>query len=531
VVVGLTVALPPAARAQTVAPTPPAPLSYSILSTAAIRDLSTKPVAPVPPGYVGVSMDYCQISKYTGRVANPILAHLLMALSPTGPVIRIGGDELGTSCAGEPPSLSLDPPILSALARRTDAKLILGVDFVSQDPDLVAPEVSTLLRAINPRAPYTHIEAFEIGNEPDLYPNFGPGVAPADTRPYFEKYLTTFNQWANLIRYTAVDKTVGIAGPSLGRFGLPWITGTNTVDFKQLVDEPGHPTVITFHTYPLLGTVRCPSQMCPSIQNLLSDHSSAGLANGLAPFANALAPGEELRVDEMNSVTSGGVAGVSNTFASALWILETLFSYLRAGVSGVNVHTFPDARYALYSGPKPGGWVVYPEYYGMLAFERAAPAGSQLLTVTPGAAARVVPGIKVWATRTTGGDLTDVVINRSTTPEVVWLHGTGVPNRATARIASLEAPATNAFGGCPLDDALSGLCATTGITLDGASFGARDRDGGDHTATGVLPGPPLGTCTELLVCDPQPETSPWTRLEVPAASALFLSGPPGPTGD
>ncbi len=53
----------------------------------------------------------------------------------------------------------------------------------------------------------------------------------------------------------------------------------------------------------------------------------------------------------MNSVTGGGAKGVSNTFASALWALDTLFELAQAGVSGVNVHTFPSAQYALYTGP------------------------------------------------------------------------------------------------------------------------------------------------------------------------------------
>lgn len=40
-----------------------------------------------------------------------------------------------------------------------------------------------------------------------------------------------------------------------------------------------------------------------------------------------------------------------------------------------------------YSHPRPGQWFVHPEYYGLLVFARAAPAGSQLLQVIPEPAA------------------------------------------------------------------------------------------------------------------------------------------------
>ena len=47
----------------------------------------------------------------------------------------------------------------------------------------------------------------------------------------------------------------------------------------------------------------------------------------------------------MNSVACGGKAGVSDTFASALWALDALFAVARSGADGVNLHMFPRARY------------------------------------------------------------------------------------------------------------------------------------------------------------------------------------------
>jgi hypothetical protein len=44
------------------------------------------------------------------------------------------------------------------------------------------------------------------------------------------------------------------------------------------------------------------------------------------------------RMDETNTVSCGGVAGVSDTFASALWAAGYLPQVMAAGVAGVNLH-------------------------------------------------------------------------------------------------------------------------------------------------------------------------------------------------
>ncbi|NUR25314.1 MAG: hypothetical protein HOV83_05605, partial [Catenulispora sp.] len=65
-------------------------------------------------------------------------------------------------------------------------------------------------------------------------------------------------------------------------------------------------------------------------------------ANQLAAVAKNLAAaraaGIPLRVDEANSAYSGGVDGVSNRYASALWVLDYSLALAQAGVSGVNIH-------------------------------------------------------------------------------------------------------------------------------------------------------------------------------------------------
>ena len=92
--------------------------------------------------------------------------------------------------------------------------------------------------------------------------------------------------------------------------------------------------------------------------------------------------GKLARLDEINGITCGGYGGVSNAFGSALWVLDTLFELDKVGVDGVNIQTVPGSVQEIF-GPLAGdggSMVVHPEFYGLMMFAQAAPAGSQLIT-------------------------------------------------------------------------------------------------------------------------------------------------------
>ncbi len=515
----LTLALAPGASGQT--------LTFDV-SLRPARELdSHRPAPAIARGFAGVSIDYCNITRYAQPGPNPILDRLLLALAPEGGVVRIGGDQLGQGCTGDPDPLLNTPPVIRAVLQQTQSHAILGVDFADGDPYLVPGEVSALVGALDRRQPSRWIDAFEIGNEPDLYQRYGAGLPWPQTQPSFAQYLQAFTQWAGLVhRYTG-DPGVGVAGPSLGRLGIPWIHGPFTHDFRAFMSGPAKASPITFHEYPLLWTIPCPNPGCPTIVNLLTNSASHGLAQQVAPYSAWLADPQQVRVDEANSTTGGGVSGVSNTFASALWILDTMFEFARAGVAGINVHTFPSAQYALFSGPQPGGWVVYPEYYGMLAFARAAPFASQLLSVSGSAPSQAAPLVKVWAVQTLGGSLHVVAINKDLGPHTIILDGPGVPFAKTATISVLQAPPTPPSPTCLVPLNVSGVCARAGVTLGGATFGPADPSGGDHTSTGALGGPSRGTCTRLEACTPQPRRGE-IELTLAPGSATILAGSPAP---
>jgi hypothetical protein len=231
------------------------------------------------------------------------------------------------------------------------------------------------------------------------------------------------------------------------------------------------------------------SPIYASIPNLLNDSSSAGLAKGIAPaVAAAHAARIPFRMDEMNSASNRGQTGVSDTFTSALWFLDTLFNLANVGVDGVNVHTLPNAAYELFTITNPHHvWqaFVHPDYYGMMMFAQAFPPGARLLPVT----APNAP-LKIWATQGADGHIRVEMINKD--PFNAYDVQVQVPNASIASLEYLQAPS---------------LSSTSGVTLGGRSFG-------NETTSGALPAP--HTSPALAVAGVY-------TINVPVASAVLLT--------
>jgi hypothetical protein len=453
---------------------------------------------PMPPGFVGVSFEYRALHQYTGRdprAVNPVLLALLRQLAPGhAPVIRIGGDSTDATWW---PMRGVIPPgginyaltqgwlrTTHALAADLGARLILGVNLAGGRPALAAAEARALLEGIGRK----YISAFEIGNEPDLY-SLLPWYRNRQRRVFYARPHYNYSLSALISDFTRWRKAlpaVPLAGPALS--GPGWMGSLS----RFMSAEP-RLAAVTYHRYPLRACVSdSTAPSFTSIPNLLSDSSAAGLAQGVAPFVNvAHARGVPFRVGEMNSASCEGKAGVSDTFASALWVLDALFNMAKVGVDGVNIHSLPGAAYEpfTFSQTPSGSWqaFVHPEYYGLLMFAQAFPPGAHLLSV--GAPSGPV---KIWATQTAAGTDRVVLINKDpVNPYTVQVQLPGAQTEAS--LDSLLAPS---------------IASTTGVTLGGQTFGA-------ETSTGLFPGPESTTPVE-------PAGGSYS-VELPPASAALLT--------
>ena len=214
---------------------------------------------------------------------------------------------------------------------------------------------------------------------------------------------------------------------------------------------------------------------------------------GALPYiAIAHSHGIPFRIDEMNAITCAGAQGVSNTSASALWVLDELFQLVRAGVDGVNIHTWRGSAGKLFDMHyRHGRWVgtVQPEYYGMLMFVQAAPPGSRLLsTGRPDAGP-----LRSWAVLAPDHSIRVVLVNDSLQSHALGARTAAARGHGAREVERLEAPSAY---------------ARKGVTLGGQSFGAQ-------TATGRLAGP-------RHVTSLRPSAGGYT-VRVPAASAVMLT--------
>lgn len=454
---------------------------------------------PLPAGFLGLSLEYTALDAYTGANAaslDPVFVQLLRNLaSPAGQplVLRIGGDSTDATwwpTAGITPSAgvryALTPAWLAsarALAGAVPARLILGLNLAANQPRLSAAEASALLGGIGPQ----DVDAFELGNEPDVYGVF-PWYSTSHGPVYARRASYSLNSFISEVRrWDTWLPDLPLAGPAAAE--LPWLSGV-----PALLAAAPRLRIVTVHRYALQGCFTNPSSPSyPSVANLLSDRSSWGLAAALAPYvALAHSQGLQFRVDELNSAAQAGClgrAGVSDTFASALWMLDTLFDLASVGVDGVNVHSLPGAGYELFtfSRASTGGWqaFVHPDYYGMLMFSQAFPTGARLVPVNAPAGP-----VKVWATLAPDGRTRVVLINKDSRPHRVELQLP--PTSGPTELEWLRAPAAT---------------ATSGVTLGGQTFGP-------ETTTGRLAAPAPQPVSQLLG-----EYS----IELPAYSAALLT--------
>lgn len=481
---------------KTVAPVPP-----GIPKGADLITITDTPVGrPVPAGFVGLSLEFGALEPWAGSDpahADPILPQLITALAPgSRPVLRIGGNSTDWTWYSphhlKPPAgiqFTVDSTWL-AVARRlvtvTDAQPILGLNLKANDPALLSAEASAFSTVGSAPQPPT----MEIGNEPEKFGTRTYTVrrphhrAVTHTRRYtFHFYAGEFAGYSRLI-----PASTPLAGPAFGNPGW-WPR------IPALLAHNPRIGLATVHTYPLHNCVAHPrGPVAPSIFHLLARPASEGTAASIAPAAVAAhRAGVLLRTDELNSVSCGGARGVSDTFASSLWALDTLFAFAQQGIDGVNIHAFPGAAYSPFEfrqNPATGAWsaMVKPLYLGLLAFTRMAPAGARLLRTGTASS----PDLRIWAAQSRGGTHVALINASATAAHTIAIKLPAA--RGAVRLERLASPS---------------LASTAGATLGGQSFGRA-------TTTGHLAG--RRRITRLSEIGPE-----IYLLQLPAGSAALLS--------
>ncbi len=341
---------------------------------------------------MGLSYEKLAMSYGYFHASNHNLIALFRHLGPG--VLRLGGgyvDRLLWTPSANGTHQQISPANVDNLAgflQATGWLCLYGVNFATSTPVLAAEEVAFAVSALG-----ENLLGIEIGNEPDEYGIPGNYFAGNWT---FEDFIDRWNSFRSAILQATPH--VPVTGPAAG--GGNHIS-TWTLPFAQAVTPSGL-TLLTQHYYRASG-----ASSTSTASFLISPDTQLTTDLGILK-AGAQQLGIPFRISECNSFSNGGAAGVSDSYASSLWVLDFLFNVAMAGATGVNMHG---------GGNSPGytpiaddsGAVIdaRPEYYGLLLF---ALAGTGTLLQTQLSAGSV--DATAYAVRTPSGGLNLILVNK-----------------------------------------------------------------------------------------------------------------------
>ena len=471
-----------------------ATFTVTVTAPVALAGVQIDPAAPVqqiPASFLGIGHDLKDTAAIVGTSSanmNPIYEQLLKNILQygNGPfLIRELADDNVLSYYS-----AADLSALSQLSSDVGAQFFVGVDFVDDDVSTASAEASLLAAGL----PGNELQGLELGNEPDLYESQGDRPSGWD----YSEYLSQYEQFAPAL--ISASGGIKLAAPVWAGLSSSFM---NNLD-PFVASQAPTISIVTVHHYS--GTA-CNGATEPS-NYLLTEPAVDGDTQpltgpvGISGYVSAVQrAGIPFRIGELNSINCGGQSGVSNSFSSALWAMDILFSYANAGLSGVNffapgdttsVHPYTpfDFLYAENSNGTRTYSVrdINPLYYGMLLFAQAIQHGAELLPVT----LTVSANVKTWATIDSSGTIRLLIIDKDQSAGgsvSIALSGYG-----QASVSRLLAPSYSSING---------------VTLGGQTF------------DGTPDGNPQGTVVSEAL---QPSAGVYTVV-VPAVSAALVTIP------
>jgi hypothetical protein len=400
------------------------------------------PLPPVPRAFFGLSFEVSSLPRLASYAGSGDLVALLRSLGPG--VLRFGGVSADTRVAWTDSSTpqpawatstlqATDFPGLASLAAKTGWRILLTVGLGHFEPEAAAREVAAAKAALG-----EWLEAIELGNEPNAWALHGLRSEP-----------WTYVQYDAQV--AAYRSAIEAAAPGIALAG-PDTSGSSAFEnwgLGEVINQ--RPALLTGHHYPL----GCAQQPAPTISRLLSPRIRKQEEISLGRYTSiARASETPFRLDETNNVSCGGVTGISDTFASALWAVGYLARAMTLGVQGVNLHANKAncGGYAPVCAPTPedlaaGALHVQPEWYGLrlikvLVGERPLPTS----TSSP-----AQPNVQVTTMLASDGRLHFVIVDDDPPGARAVAVRLGVGRAfGAASIMSLTAPSPSAVSGVRL---------------------------------------------------------------------------------
>lgn len=329
----------------------PVPTAVQTVATATVSNAA----GIIPDYFMGLSYekgDFVTELLFTG--SNTSLAGMFNLLG--NGVLRIGGNSLDTTVwnpdgpgntAGQVSPADVDQ--LAEFIALTNWKILYGINLGTSTPALAAAEVAYVQSKLGPV-----LLGFEIGNEPEeYYLSYYPNGWTLET---FEALWLEFRA-----AILATTPSAIIVGPDTGGNGS---SGNVTAWSAPFAEGPtgGLISLLTQHYYRGNG-----HSANATVKNLVS--ADPNLITACASLKAAASVWNlPFRISETNSYLYGGSPGVSNAYASALWVIDHLFNIALGGGSGVNMQGGDVGYYTPIANDNSVVLGAMPEYYGLLLF-------------------------------------------------------------------------------------------------------------------------------------------------------------------
>ncbi len=243
---------------------------------------------------------------------------------------------------------------------------------------------------------------FSLGNEPDLYslPNYSELDKPQANEE--NTAVNTYLQIAEQLKGALGEAPV--IGPELAR-PAHW-----QHELPRVISQL-HEQIVGVHLYPLTS---CATPKAVTIPGLLSSEAAETPRSLAWVVADAGAANTQAIISEANSASCGGVAGVSDSPAAAVWAVRFVLSALKTG--------FKEVRFHFSGGPYDpfvfdGETVLNrPLESALAALQQWLPVGSSLRSLT-------VRGLVATAVAQPAGTGLLILDNEHRTPQSVILRG------------------------------------------------------------------------------------------------------------
>jgi hypothetical protein len=306
-------------------------------------------------------------------------------------------------------------------------KLIYGLNMGTGTAEDAADEAAYVMDVAGPK-----LIAFQLCNEPDLF--FRNGIRQQDYD--FKQFAVEWQHFYETIR--ARVPNAPLAGPDTA-YNNEWLVPFAKQFKREAVSLSQHYYAEGPPTDPPM-TIERLLRPNPKLQAEFGGMKTTMQESGL-PF----------RLAETNSCYQGGKAGVSDTFAAALWSADLMYQLATAGGTGINFHGGGYGWYTPIAGMPQEGFLARPIYYGMLLF---AQAGAGQLVESALDDPEQSPLLTAYALRSNEGSIKVVAFNKNLDDGIRLTIASGQRTRRATALR-LHAPRVDdttdtTFGGAPV---------------------------------------------------------------------------------